>query len=308
MLKQLLFGWVWRPIQNFHEVYFSRDSHYIGAALDYYTVLAWWLLDCHWGVRHASWMIGLSKYRMGKPCLHWIMDWLQCILSSHDCWEFPLFFKCQWQSPCTACRQSCAQRLWNCLLLPPIWFQPWSIVDTNHWQGDKLNGYLTRWGWDNMAAVLQTISLEINFPEWKLLYFDSNFIEPCSEGSMSQFLFRSDFVKLLIHPKLQWCNLWSLEMDKLFHHILYNGCNYLSILGLKSIYVKKKGPLLVDLIHYSTFKTFCSWKHDNRNCILTATNLWMFINRSLNSVEKRFLGMFFINHGTSWVQPALRLI
>ena len=160
MLKQLLFGWVWRPIQNFHEVYFSRDSHYIGVALDYYTVLAWWLLDCHWGVRHASWMIGLSKYRMGKPCLHWIMDWLQCILSSHDSHEFPLFFKCQWQSPCTACHQSCAQRLWNCLVLPPIWFQPWSIVDTNHWQGDKLNGYLTRWGCDKMAAILRTISLD----------------------------------------------------------------------------------------------------------------------------------------------------
>ena len=37
-------------------------------------------------------------------------------------------------------------------------------------------------------------------------------------------------------PKLQRCNRWSLEMDT-----LYNGCNYLSMLGLKLIHVSKRG-------------------------------------------------------------------
>ena len=43
-------------------------------------------------------------------------------------------------------------------------------------------------------------------------------------------------------PKLQRCNRWSLRMDKLFHPIHYNGCNYLSMLGLKLNHVSKRGP------------------------------------------------------------------
>ena len=33
-----------------------------------------------------------------------------------------------------------------------------------------------------------------------------------------------------------------LGLDQSFHHTLYNGCNYLSILGLKLIHVSKEGP------------------------------------------------------------------
>ena len=33
-------------------------------------------------------------------------------------------------------------------------------------------------------------------------------------------------------PKLQRCNRWSLEMDKIFHSTHYNGCNHLSMLRL----------------------------------------------------------------------------
>ena len=42
-------------------------------------------------------------------------------------------------------------------------------------------------------------------------------------------------------PKLQRCNRWSLGMDKLFHTTVYNGCNYLSMLGLKLNHVSKSG-------------------------------------------------------------------
>ena len=50
-------------------------------------------------------------------------------------------------------------------------------------------------------------------------------------------------MKLLIHsPKLQWLYHWSLGMDKQFHPTFYNGCNYLSMLGLKLNHVSKRGP------------------------------------------------------------------
>ena len=42
-------------------------------------------------------------------------------------------------------------------------------------------------------------------------------------------------------PKLQRLQRWSLGMDKLFHLTLYNECNYLSMLGLKSIHVSERG-------------------------------------------------------------------
>ena len=46
-------------------------------------------------------------------------------------------------------------------------------------------------------------------------------------------------------PKLQRLHRWSLEMDKQFHPTHYNGCNYLSMLGLKLNHVSKRGPRLV---------------------------------------------------------------
>ena len=50
-------------------------------------------------------------------------------------------------------------------------------------------------------------------------------------------------MKLFIHePKLYQLHHWSLGMDKLFHLTLYNGCNYLSMLGLKLNHTSKMGP------------------------------------------------------------------
>ena len=42
-------------------------------------------------------------------------------------------------------------------------------------------------------------------------------------------------------PKLQRLHRWSLGMDKQFHPIHYNVCNYLSMLGLKLNHVSKRG-------------------------------------------------------------------
>ena len=41
-------------------------------------------------------------------------------------------------------------------------------------------------------------------------------------------------------PKRQQCILWSLGMDKLFHPILYNGCNNLSIQVSKIIHANNR--------------------------------------------------------------------
>ena len=42
-------------------------------------------------------------------------------------------------------------------------------------------------------------------------------------------------------PKLQRLHRWSLGMDKYFHPTHYNGCDYLSMLGLKLNHVSKRG-------------------------------------------------------------------
>ena len=41
-------------------------------------------------------------------------------------------------------------------------------------------------------------------------------------------------------PKLQRLHRWSLGIDKAFHPTLYNGCNYLFMLGLKVIHISKR--------------------------------------------------------------------
>ena len=43
-------------------------------------------------------------------------------------------------------------------------------------------------------------------------------------------------------PNFNSCTVDVLGMDKLFHPTLYNGCNYLSMLGFKLIHVSKRTP------------------------------------------------------------------
>ena len=72
-----------------------------GWDVDWYTDLAWWLLDCHWGIRHGPWLAG-PNIDWGKYNLWWILGKLQCIIGSHVRWKFLPFLKSHWQSPCTA--------------------------------------------------------------------------------------------------------------------------------------------------------------------------------------------------------------
>ena len=63
-------------------------------------------------------------------------------------------------------------------------------------------------------------------------------------------------------PKLQRLHRWSLGMDTSFHPTLYNGCNYLTMLGLKLIHVNKSCPrylmaiwLLTQALHSNVCST-----------------------------------------------------
>ena len=43
-------------------------------------------------------------------------------------------------------------------------------------------------------------------------------------------------------PKHQRLHRWCLVVDKWFHHTLYDGCSYQSMLGLKLNHISKRGP------------------------------------------------------------------
>ena len=63
-------------------------------------------------------------------------------------------------------------------------------------------------------------------------------------------------------PKLQRLHRWSLGMDKQFHPTFCNGCNYLSMLGLKLNYDSKRGP----------------WNPDTKNILNWTDNNVLFID------------------------------
>ena len=69
--------------------------------------------------------------------------------------------------------------------------------------------------------------------------------------------------------KLQRWGRRSLEMDEKFLPTLYWACAYLSILGLKLIYVSKTGPRCVDIVsntwsRYACVLTTILWYYDLR--------------------------------------------
>ena len=88
-------------------------------------------------------------------------------------------------------------------------------------------------------------------------------------------------------PDLQRCNRWSLGMDKQFQFTLYNGCGYLSILGLKLYPDSKRGP---EILH----RWYCAGS--------TRTDLFMMTssNRSIFRVTGPLCGEF---TGPRWIPP-----
>ena len=59
-------------------------------------------------------------------------------------------------------------------------------------------------------------------------------------------------------PKLQRWGCRSLEMDEKFIPTLYWACDYLSMLGLKLIYVSKAGPRYLDIVSNNWSRYSCA--------------------------------------------------
>ena len=86
----------------------------------------------------------------------------------------------------------------------------------------------------------------------------------------------------LFIPKLQWLHHWSLVMDNQFHPTLYNGSNYLSMLGLKFINVSNRGSQFMHTkaSPYHTFNSkllsvFCKYFEENRLCYKESKLHWI---------------------------------
>ena len=59
-------------------------------------------IDCQWGMRHGLQVAGITLLWLVGLNIDWDYLLPHCIMGSCDQWEFPLFFRHQWQSPCTA--------------------------------------------------------------------------------------------------------------------------------------------------------------------------------------------------------------
>ena len=94
-------------------------------------------------------------------------------------------------------------------------------------------------------------------------------------------------------PKLQRLHRWSLGMDK-FHPIHYNGCNYLSMLGLKLNHVSKSGHRRILEIQsmrqcvdtLSPGQNCHHFADDIFKCTFLNENIWISINILVKFVPK----------------------
>ena len=76
------------------------------------------------------------------------------------------------------------------------------------------------------------------------------------------------------YPELQLLHRWSLGMDEWFHPILYNGCDYLYILGLNSTHVTERDPV-GNVRHMNIYQD-----HDPQNCFWQIINVTFLGKRS----------------------------
>ena len=86
--------------------------------------------------------------------------------------------------------------------------------------------------------------------------------------------------------KLQWCNWWSLGIEKWFYSTFHDSCNYLSMLRLKLIRVSNMGPNSQPLYFLYTHHTFARWVIYDHNGILTRRSLDLLWCCSSKSTEK----------------------
>ena len=69
--------------------------------LDCYTLPAWWLQDCQWGMRHGPQLTGITLLWLVGMNTYWRCLAPHDFMRSSDQWEFPPFFRPHCQSLCT---------------------------------------------------------------------------------------------------------------------------------------------------------------------------------------------------------------
>ena len=113
---------------------------------------------------------------------------------------------------------------------------------------------------------LSYISISLHFTQIAMVIMQQNFLE--TRGALLTWISNHIYSKVWYEityfiPKLQRWNHWSLGMHKKFHTTLYNGFDYLSMLGLRWIHVIKMGPRVKLKIHIMTIPTttiFIGWQ------------------------------------------------
>ena len=124
------------------------------------------------GLCHPWWMI------RGYLQLQWILSKMQCIVDSCDPWGFPQFFRCHWESPCTALKAgklpavSAVQG--NCVAVQGRGvgvgitrdFPPAGASCLIHHHTHQHTEASTKW------LPFCRCNFQMQFLEWKIMYFD----------------------------------------------------------------------------------------------------------------------------------------
>ena len=89
---------------------------------------------------------------------------------------------------------------------------------------------------------------------------------------------------LSIH-KLQRRNRWSLVMNKSFHPTFHNGCDYISMLGLKLTHLSKRAPgSSYSLSWYSECLHYLYWSNAHEDENWTQFNILIFAYKNERSL------------------------
>ena len=83
-------SWSQSELQRLDGCNVARHLAVIARALDCYTVLFCWQLDCLWGMRHGPRLVGITLSLVGLK-IDGNCPVPNCIIGSRDLWEFPLF-------------------------------------------------------------------------------------------------------------------------------------------------------------------------------------------------------------------------
>ena len=69
----------------------------VNAAINCYTVLAWWQKDCQCSMRHGLQLAGIILLWLVGLNIDWDCLWSHYIVSSRNRWEFPPYLRRHWQ-------------------------------------------------------------------------------------------------------------------------------------------------------------------------------------------------------------------